>query len=253
MRVTGRRMNRNLEEDTFHPNLSQNCEKEISLPQNCERGCEISLPQNCAEACEIYHIDGSWCTITEFLRISTWGQLSRRRLQQIIKENCLPYPVKKLYHSSKKFIYVIQLTDPNQLRVLRRLRQIQYARGKMPWLVKANSGFTIKKCRTVRVNMRSHDHVFIQSSEFLKSLYEYIRNTGEDIPIKKEKFGSIFINVPDDVYDKLSKVAQKGACSIGDALRLLILEFLKTPQGKAAAIFATKLSHPGLARDRINN
>lgn len=100
--------------------------------------------------------------------------------------------------------------------------------------------------------MRSYDHVFIQSSEFLKSLYGYIKNAGEDIPVKKEKFVNIFITVPQDVYDCLSKVAQRNACSIGDALRMLILEFLKTPKGKAAAVFAAKLSHPGLTGDKIN-
>jgi hypothetical protein len=155
---------------------------------------------------------------------------------------------------------MIQLTDPNQLKALRRLREIRHARKKirertrkvMGDIAICNGKAAIKKWRTVRVNMRSHDHVFIESSEFLKNLYDYIRNTGEDISIKKEKFGSMFIGVPQDVYEELSKIAQKGSCSIGNALRILILEFLKTPQGKATAIFTTKLSHAGLARDKIN-
>jgi hypothetical protein len=219
-------------------------------------------------------VDGRWCTIKEFCRISSW-QLSENRFRQIIKENCFPYPVKKLYYSSRRFKYVIQLTDPNQLSALRRLREIhlvrqrvkEHTRKVLGHTVICNSKAAIKQWRTVRVNIRGYDYVFIQSSEFLRSLYDYIRNTGkdipfkkdykrntgEDIPSKKKKFGSVFICVPQDVYDELSKIVQKGSCSIGGALHIMIFEFLETPQGKAAALFASTLLHPGLARDRINN
>jgi len=114
---------------------------------------------------------------------------------------------------------MIQLTDPDQMKALRRLREIrdirkrvrEQARKVMGDIEICNGKAAIKKWRTVRVKMRSHDHVFIESSEFLKSLYEYIRNTGEDVSVKKEKFGSIFICVPQDVYDELAKIARAAA------------------------------------------
>jgi hypothetical protein len=201
--------------------------------------------------------DSNWCTIKEFCRITSW-QLSERRLRQIIKENCFPYPAKKLRQSSKSFQYLIQLTDPKQLAALRRLREMRHVRKKANTTARKvfgdklihDSELTIRKWRTIRVPIRGYDYLFIQSNEFLRSLYDYIKKTGNDIPTKKEKFGSIFICVPQDVYDKLSKVSKKGSCSIGDALHIMILEFMKTQQGRAAAIFTTKLSHPGLDRNR---
>jgi hypothetical protein len=202
-------------------------------------------------------MDSSWCTIKEFCRITSW-QLSERRLRQLIKENCFPYPVKKLRQSSKSFQYLIQLIDPKQLAALKRLREIRHVRKKVNKHARKvfgdklihDSELTIRKWRTIRVPIRGYDYLFIQSNEFLRSLYDYIKKTGNDIPIKKEKFGSIFICVPQDVYDELSKVAKKGSCSIGDALHIMILEFMKTQQGRAAAIFTTKLSHPSLYRNR---
>ena len=80
-----------------------------------------------------------------------------------------------------------------------------------------------------------------------------MKNIREDVSIKKEKFGSVFICIPQDVYDELSKIAKKGSCSIGDALHIMILEFLKTRQGKEAAFFAIELSRGALPRDKINN
>jgi hypothetical protein len=202
-------------------------------------------------------IDGSWCTIKEFCRISSW-QLSENRLRQIIKENCFSYPVKKLRRSSKKYQYVILLTDPTHIAALKRLREIRHVRKKVDKHARKvfggklihDSELTIRKWKTIRVPIRGYDYLFIQSNEFLRSLYEYIKKSGNDIPIKKEKFGSIFICVPQYVYEELSKVAKKGSCSIGDALHIMILEFMKTQQGKATAIFTTKLSNPDLDRNR---
>jgi hypothetical protein len=215
-------------------------------------------------------IDGSWCTIKEYCRISSWQQ-SENRLRQIIKKNRCPHPVKKLCYSSRRFLYMIQLTDPSQLAALKRLREIclvrkrvkGHARKVLGHTIIRNSTTAVKKRKTIRVNIRSYDYVFIQSNEFLGNLYDYIRNTGEDIFIKKdlnniredilfkkENFGSIFICVPQDVYDKLSKVAQKSSCSIGDALHIMILEFMKTQEGKEAANFVIKLSDASLAKER---
>jgi hypothetical protein len=156
---------------------------------------------------------------------------------------------------------MIKLTEPNHILTLKRLREIRHLRERVKEkaskfterALKDKNRYPIKRLRTIRVKMRSYDHIFIQSSDFLKSLYEYIRNNEVDIPIKKERYGDIFVHVPNDIYEKLSKIAHKGACSIGDALRMMILGFLKTREGRAAAIFASRLSHPSSLKDRINN
>ena len=137
-------------------------------------------------------IDGSWCTIKEFCKMSSW-QLSENRLRQIIKENCFPYPVKKLYYSSRRFKYMIQLTDPNQLKTLRRLREIRHVRKRVNEHARKvfgnklihNSKPAIKKWRTVRVNIRGYDYVFIRSSKFRRCLYDYIRNSRKNSSLKK--------------------------------------------------------------------
>ena len=137
-------------------------------------------------------IDGSWCTVKEFCRITSW-QLSKRRLRQIIKENCFPYPVKKLCYSSRRFIYIIQLSDPNQLKNLRRLRERclvrkrvnEHARKVLGHTVIRNSIAAIKKRRTIRVNIIGYDYVFIRSSKFRRCLYDYIRNSRKDSSFKK--------------------------------------------------------------------
>jgi len=153
---------------------------------------------------------------------------------------------------------MIQLTDPVQIAALKRLREMHRKResahkqarkvfGKK-FLPKENSAPS--KWKTIRVNIRGYAYVFIQSSEFLRSLYDYITKMGKDITIEKEKLGSIFICLPRDVYGELSNIAKRSSCSIGDALHGSILEFMKTPQGKAAAIFTTRLQHPGPERGK---
>jgi hypothetical protein len=179
-----------------------------------------------------------WCTVKEFLRISSeFGNLSARTIQRIIKQGIFHLPVKKILGYGFVETYLIGIEDPVAIQKLSRLRAVRQATSQAMKKI----GLTVEgEKEKDRVNIKlSKENAFFSSgyNRVLPGFFDYVKDLPEDTTIIINRIKPTFIRVRHEVYEKLKRIAENSKCSIGEVFIKLHLDYEHTEQGKAGVAF----------------
>ena len=173
-----------------------------------------------------------WCTVKEFLRISSeFENLSARTIRRIIKQDIFNLPVKKVLGCGPLKMYLIGIKDPVAIKKLRELRDIRWAVKKSKLKLEGEK----RKENWVNIRLNGERSFLLPGyNRVLSDFYDYIKGLSEDttIVIDRMKPTATFIKVKREVYEKLKRIAENSRCSIKEVFIKLHQDYKHTEQGE---------------------